>query len=301
MPDLHRALEPVEQRVLGCLVEKELSTPDSYPLSGNALLAACNQTTNREPVLSLTAEQVDHALHTLMADLLVWRERGARVLRWKHLVDEKLGLDVPGKAVLAELLLRGPQTPGELRGRSQRLHAFGGLGEVEGVLTELAARGLVAELPRQPGQKERRWRHLMGQQRSGGHAAAAAEPGERRLHVEPARGAAGGHGPAAAPGAPAPAGGTAASAAAAGSATTAGTAQPSRGLEAPHSVGSRPGIRADGPTAAPPRLPTGATSVAPAASAAPPPTAPLERRVAQLEQRLAEVLARLARLEEGTP
>ena len=190
MPELHRALDAVERRVLGCLVEKELSTPDAYPLSGNALLAACNQTTNRDPVLSLAAEEVEEALKRLMGDLLVWRERGARVLRWKHLVDEKLRLDTAGKAVVAELLLRGPQTPGELRGRSARMHAFGGLGEVEGVLTELRARGLVEELPRAPGQKERRWRHLLAEERAGGGAAAgaaaSAEPGERRLQVPPA-------------------------------------------------------------------------------------------------------------------
>src|SRR5688500_8228945 len=161
MADL-RPLDPVERRILGALVEKELSTPDGYPLSVNALLAACNQSSNRDPVMALGADEVLRALEALMGLLLVWRERGARTLRWKHLVDEKLRLDRPGKAVLAELLLRGPQPPGELRGRSGRMHAMGGLGEVEAVLTELAARRLVEELPRQPGQKERRWRELLG-------------------------------------------------------------------------------------------------------------------------------------------
>ena len=161
MADL-RPLDPVERRILGALVEKELSTPDGYPLTANALLAACNQSSNRDPVMTLGADEVLRALEALMGLLLVWRERGARTLRWKHLVDEKLRLDRAGKAVLAELLLRGPQTPGELRGRSGRMHEIRGLGEVEGVLTELAARGLVEELPRQPGQKERRWRELLG-------------------------------------------------------------------------------------------------------------------------------------------
>ena len=161
MTDL-RPLDPVERRILGALVEKELSTPDGYPLTVNALLAACNQSSNRDPVMTLGADEVLRALEALMGLLLVWRERGARTLRWKHLVDEQLRLDRAGKAVLAELLLRGPQTPGELRGRSGRMHEIRGLGEVEGVLTELAARGLVEELPRQPGQKERRWRELLG-------------------------------------------------------------------------------------------------------------------------------------------
>jgi uncharacterized protein YceH (UPF0502 family) len=162
MPAL-RAFDPFEQRVVGCLVEKELSTPDAYPLTLNALVAACNQTSNREPVSRLTPGDVEGALHRLMADLLVWRDRGARALRFKHSLDEKLGLRDPSiKAVLAELLLRGAQTPGELRARTPRMHPFGELGEVEESLRALAARGLVEELPRQPGQKERRWRHLLG-------------------------------------------------------------------------------------------------------------------------------------------
>jgi uncharacterized protein len=162
MPAL-RAFDPLEQRVVGCLVEKELSTPDSYPLTLNALVAACNQTSNREPVSRLTPGDVEGALHRLMADLLVWRDRGARVLRWKHSLDEKLGLRDPAvKALLAELLLRGAQTPGELRARTPRMHQFGELAEVEESLRALAARGLVEELPRQPGQKERRWRQLLG-------------------------------------------------------------------------------------------------------------------------------------------
>jgi len=158
-----RPLDAVEQRVIGCLVEKELSTPDAYPLSLNALVAACNQTTNREPVAHLSPEDVESTLHRLMGDLLVWRDRGARALKWKHSLDEKLGVGEPAsKAVLAELLLRGAQTPGELRSRSTRMHEFAELGGVEETLRSLAARRLVEELPRQPGQKERRWRHLLG-------------------------------------------------------------------------------------------------------------------------------------------
>lgn len=158
-----RALDAVEQRVVGCLVEKELSTPDAYPLTLNALVAACNQTSNREPVSRLSPADVEGSLHRLMADLLVWRDRGARALRFKHSLDEKLALRDPAqKAIIAELLLRGEQTPGELRSRSPRMHSFAELAEVEESLRALAARGLVEELPRQPGQKERRWRQLLG-------------------------------------------------------------------------------------------------------------------------------------------
>jgi uncharacterized protein YceH (UPF0502 family) len=159
---LARPLDAVEQRVVGSLVEKELSTPDAYPLTLNALIAACNQSSNRDPVTRLTAAEIDAALLRLMGDLLVWRDRGGRALRWRHSLDEKVGLSAAEKAVIAELLLRGPQTPGELRSRSPRMHAFGSLGEVESTLAALADRRLVLEQPRLPGQKERRWRHLMG-------------------------------------------------------------------------------------------------------------------------------------------
>ena len=298
MSDLHRALDATERRVLGCLVEKELSTPDAYPLSGNSLLAACNQTTNRDPVMSLQAEEVEEALKRLMGDLLVWRERGARVLRWKHLVDEKLRLDVPGKAVVAELLLRGPQTPGELRGRTVRMHAFGGLGEVEGVLTELRARGLVEELPRAPGQKERRWRHLLGEERvaSAGTRGVDAEPPERHLHA-PAAGASSRPGVGAAaqpPWAPRP--------------EAAAPPRPASGVPGSPDTGGSPVGNAPRTAVAAGATPGDAAASAAqprpgAAAPAPAGTSPsqlaLERRVTQLEERLAEVLARLARLEEG--
>ena len=177
-----RSLDPIEQRVVGCLVEKELSTPDVYPLTLNALVAACNQTSNREPVSRLSPGDVEAALLRLMADLLVWRDRGARALRWKHSLDEKLALREPAaKSVLAELLVRGAQTPGELRSRTPRMHEFAELREVEETLRALAARGLVEELPRQPGQKERRWRHLLGEGVAAPRPASeAGEPGADR-------------------------------------------------------------------------------------------------------------------------
>jgi uncharacterized protein len=178
MAGLDRPLDPVELRVVGCLVEKELSTPDAYPLSLAALLTACNQSSNRDPVMALEIAEVEEALRRLMADVLVWRERGARTLRWKHQLDSKLGLDRPAKAVLAELALRGAQTPGELRSRCTRMHAFASLGEVEQTLRSLADQGLAEELPRAPGQKERRWQQLLG--REGSHRATEqkAAPGE---------------------------------------------------------------------------------------------------------------------------
>ncbi|MGB3565141.1 MAG: DUF480 domain-containing protein [Thermoanaerobaculia bacterium] len=158
-----RPLDAIEIRVLGCLLEKELSTPDGYPLSLTALTAAVNQRSNRHPVLKLAGEEVDAALSRLLREMLVWRVQSARVLRWQHNLDSKWPLGDTGKAILAELLVRGAQTPGELRSRCQRMHAFAELGQVEATLSTLAGAelGLVRELPRQPGQKENRWTHLL--------------------------------------------------------------------------------------------------------------------------------------------
>lgn len=166
-------MTPVQQRVIGCLVEKELTTPDQYPLSMNALLAACNQTTNRDPVVQLDQRVVENALENLKAEGLVRVifSRGNRVDKYRHVLPEKLELDGPAVAVLAVLLLRGPQTAAELRTRTERLHAFASTEEVERVLERLAARepALATLLPRQPGRKEPRWAHLLG-------AAAAVAP-----------------------------------------------------------------------------------------------------------------------------
>ncbi|HVS01326.1 MAG TPA: DUF480 domain-containing protein [Thermoanaerobaculia bacterium] len=175
---LARPLDEIELRVLGCLLEKELSTPDAYPLTHNALLAACNQKSNRDPVLELAAAAVEEALTSLMGEMLAWRVRGARVLRWRHNLGDKWHLGPAEKAVLAELLLRGPQTPGELRSRGERMHRFGALGEVEAVLAAQAAGGdpLVEELPRAAGQKERRWVHRLGDPAARVAPAVAATP-----------------------------------------------------------------------------------------------------------------------------
>jgi len=160
-----RKLDPAEIRVLGSLLEKEQTNPETVPLTVNALIAAANQKTNREPVMSLTETQVVEALERLRQEVLVWRSEGARTERWQQSVVRRWGLDRAGKAVITLLLLRGPQTPGELRSRSERLHPFGSLEEVEEVLRRLAAEDepLVLELPRRPGHKEVRWTHLVGE------------------------------------------------------------------------------------------------------------------------------------------
>lgn len=161
---LPRPLDPVEVRVVGALLEKEQTTPDAYPLTLNALVAACNQKTNRDPVLSLDEAEVEAALERLLQDVFVWRTAGVRTERWQVNVERRWGLGGASKAVMTLLLLRGPQTPGELRSRSGRLHDFADPGAVEDELRGLAAgpEPLVVELPRGPGQKENRWMHLAG-------------------------------------------------------------------------------------------------------------------------------------------
>ncbi len=159
--------------MLGCLLEKQQTTPEYYPLTVSALVAACNQKSNREPVMALAENDVQEALDRLRADVLVWPVEGPRAGRWEHNLDRSWELDPAGKALITVLLLRGPQTPGELRGRSERMHPFPDLAGVEVALHRLVAGAepLVAELPREPGQKERRWTHLA--------SGAPPEPAER--------------------------------------------------------------------------------------------------------------------------
>jgi len=161
---LPRVLDPVEVRIIGALMEKEQTTPDAYPLSLNSLLAACNQKSNRTPVMQLDAADVRAAIERLRTEVFVWPVDGARVQRWRHAVDRKWGLDPARKAVMTVLLLRGPQTSGEIRSRSERMHPFRGTADVEEVLLQLAEGedALVVHLQRQPGQKEARWMHLVG-------------------------------------------------------------------------------------------------------------------------------------------
>ena len=155
--------DPAEIRVLGSLIEKQRTTPDLYPLSLNALRAACNQSTNRDPVVDLDEATVREALERLGRRR--WARlagAGGRTTKYRHLLDETLGVAPPELALLAVLMLRGPQTPGELRARSERLHAFGSGEEPERTLERLIERRLVARLPRRPGQKEQRYVQLLG-------------------------------------------------------------------------------------------------------------------------------------------
>lgn len=155
---------PVEIRVLGCLVEKHLTTPDNYPLSTNALVAACNQRSNRDPVVDYDERTVDTVMMELRVDGLARTVTGGRTNKHRHVLDEALGLDERELALLGVLMLRGPQTVGELRIRTERAATFIDLDEVEATLSALAAREqpLVRRLERRPGQKEPRWVHLLG-------------------------------------------------------------------------------------------------------------------------------------------
>jgi len=159
---LPRSLDPVEIRVLGALMEKEQTTPDAYPLSLNSLLAACNQKSNRTPVMQLDLGDIRAAVDRLRAEVLAWSVEGARVQRFQHLVDRKWALEAREKALMTVLLLRGEQTAGELRARAERMYPFRDSAEVEEVLKGLATaeEPLVVHLGKQPGQKEARWTHL---------------------------------------------------------------------------------------------------------------------------------------------
>ncbi len=156
-------LDEFEVRLLGCLIEKELATPEYYPLTVNALTNACNQKSNRDPLMNLEDTEVVRTLDALrMKHLAIQAAEGGRASKYRHILAERLRLDPPELALLAELLLRGPQTVGELRNRSERMHQFADLAAVEAVLEELLARTppLVTRLPRQPGRKESRFAHL---------------------------------------------------------------------------------------------------------------------------------------------
>ena len=158
-------LTPTQARVLGALVEKEVTTPDYYPLSLNALINACNQRSNREPVMNLDEDDVRQALHGLEAKGLAGRARNAdgRVTKYEHWIGEAFNFSRAETALLCVLLLRGPQTPGELRGRTERLHTFEEIADVLAGIQKLMDREppLAAVLPRQPGTKEARYAHLL--------------------------------------------------------------------------------------------------------------------------------------------
>lgn len=162
---MERDLAGPEVRVVGCLMEKQLATPDYYPLTMNALVAACNQSSNRSPVVNYDATTVQEAIDGLRAKgaVRIVHSPSQRAAKYRHVLDEELGLDRPEAAVLCVLLLRGPQTPGELRSRTERMHAFEDNAALDHALDWLAERDLVARLERQPGQKEARWIHLLGE------------------------------------------------------------------------------------------------------------------------------------------
>jgi len=158
-------LSEIEVRVIGCLVEKQLTTPEYYPLTLNALVAACNQKSNRDPVVSYADGVVNEALDSLRDKNLVYVFYGStsRVVKYKHMLPSVYSLDPAETAVITVLMLRGPQTAGEIRGRTDRLYDFEGLGKVQQTLDGLAERAesLVIKLERQPGQKDARYAHLL--------------------------------------------------------------------------------------------------------------------------------------------
>jgi uncharacterized protein YceH (UPF0502 family) len=159
-----RALTPLEARVLGVLVEKQHTVPDSYPLTLLALTSGCNQKTSRDPLLNASEAEVQAALDQLKTQSFIVETSGGRVMRFAHNVERVLHVPSQAVALLAALMLRGPQTVGELRINCDRLHRFADISAVEGFLHELAARpdgALVVELPRAPGARETRWAHLL--------------------------------------------------------------------------------------------------------------------------------------------
>jgi len=161
---MNRTLSLIETRVLGTLYEKAHTVPDSYPLTLNSLVSGCNQKTSRSPVMEVSDAEAQAALDSLKSANLVMETSGGRVQRYSHNVERVLQVPSQSAAILTVLMLRGPQTPGELRINCDRLHSFADLSAVQGFLDELAARAagpLVVELPRVPGARENRWAHLL--------------------------------------------------------------------------------------------------------------------------------------------
>jgi uncharacterized protein YceH (UPF0502 family) len=194
-------LDAVEVRVLGCLIEKQRVTPDAYPLSLNALRLACNQSTNRDPVVRYDEETIRAALHKLGRRRWTRLASGhtSRAAKYRHLLDDELRLEPGAMAVLGVLMLRGDQTPGELKQRAERMHAFPDLGAVQDALERLIERGLAMRLERRPGQKEERYAHRLSDDLDEPDAVAAAPAAPAGPAPEPPRPAA----PVAAPPAPA--------------------------------------------------------------------------------------------------
>ena len=171
-------LDPVEVRILGCLIEKQRTTPDTYPLSLNALRLACNQTTNRDPVVQYDETTIREALHRLSQRRFTRLASGhtSRAYKFRHLLDDALELDEEELAVLAVLLLRGAQTPGELKQRTERMQGFPDLASVQDALDRLVERDLVLRLARRPGQKEERYLHRLSEEADGAPPVEPPEP-----------------------------------------------------------------------------------------------------------------------------
>jgi hypothetical protein len=170
-------LDAVELRVLGCLIEKQRTTPDQYPLSLNGLRLAANQSTNRDPVVAYDEPTIRSALDRLgnRGWTRLASGPGSRAVKFRHLLDEALQLSRPQLALLAVLMLRGPQTAAELRARTERLHSFAAAEDVDGALQQLGERELVQRLAKRPGEREERWLQLLGGQDAGEGALPAVE------------------------------------------------------------------------------------------------------------------------------
>ena len=170
MPDLDLALSPTEQRILGSLLEKQVTVPASYPLTLSGLRSACNQTSSREPVTDLDEQTIESATKVLKDKgvlRIVWSDTGRRTLKYHQVLTELLDLEDDERALLTVLLLRGPQAPGELRTRTERLHRFDGRDDAESCLVGMAERGFVHRLDKRPGDRDHRWVHLLGAVDSG--------------------------------------------------------------------------------------------------------------------------------------
>jgi uncharacterized protein YceH (UPF0502 family) len=172
-------LDTLEQRIIGVLIEKELTVPDAYPLTVNALVAGCNQKSNRDPMMTVEDYDVEGALRSLMDKAWVTRREGhsSRVMRYAHEAGTQLGVGKPDLAILCELLCRGPQAPGALKTRCGRMHAFSSPDEVEARLAELSLRPVpyVLELERRPRERQARWEHCLGKASSPTHSPSHAD------------------------------------------------------------------------------------------------------------------------------
>ena len=179
-------LDAAELRVLGCLIEKQRTTPDQYPLSLNALRLACNQTTNRDPTVEYDEPTVRQALDRLgnRGWTRLASGPGSRAAKFRHLFDQSLDLDDAEISLLAVLMLRGHQTAAELRQRSERLHRFDSVPAVEETLKEMAGRELVERQPRRPGEREERWRHLLGRKEAASELHREPEPAPTGTTIE---------------------------------------------------------------------------------------------------------------------